>query len=433
MKKTICLCLFIAFSMFFFNSCQEEYEKAPEIEIQSPTRNQLFEYGDTLFIRAKIKDEIPIKSVSVALLNEDRTPKSAQYKTDYHAKEINYYEEIPLNISKLETGNYFIHLFARNEYNSKSVFLPISIKGMRWQMTGAFLVTKASASQLKVIIINENGNLTDFATLPGDFLASGMNIEYQSLVISGKSSGDLSVLSTIDGSLLWSRTNSQSSLHPYFQSLMVSDNRIFSGQHNSTIQCYDFAGGLIFSYALPGQRHAKNILFTQNRLFAETQDVLGGTRRLIQFYSGSSSPATDHTIIQEIVSWDYYNDRVLVFANVNNAGKIYTYNYQNNQFTLQKSTETPIVNATKKEGSHFFVACQDAVYLYDASVQNNLTKVINKAGIKNLFYNNYGEMLILHDTYNIYSYSVDTYQMVDQFVSPNEILNIHGRYSALID
>jgi hypothetical protein len=433
MKKTICLFLFIPFLLIFFNSCQEEYDKAPEVEIQSPSRNQLFQYGDTIFIRAKITDEIPIKSVSVALLNEDRTPRTAQLKTDYDAKSINYYEEIPLNISKLETGNYFIHLFARNEYNSKSIFLPISIKGMRWQMMGAFMVTKISEQQTGVILINELGNMTPFATLQGDFLASGMNIEYQSLVISGKSSGDLSVLSTIDGSVLWSIENSQSTLHPYFQSLMVSDNRIFSGQHNSTIQCYDFTGGLVQSYSLPGQRHAKKILFTQNRLFAETQDVLGGARRLIQFYGGSSSPATDHTIIQEIVSWDFYNDRVLIFANVNNAGKIYTYNYQNNQFTLQKSTETPIVNATKKEGSHFFVACQDAVYLYDASVQNTITKVIQKAGIKNVFYSDYGGTLLMHDAYNIYSCSVDTYQIVDQFVSPNEILNIHGRFTAIVE
>lgn len=433
MKKAIHFLFIILFLLVFFNSCVDEYDKAPEIIFETPDRNQVFQYGDTIFIRAKITDEVPIKSVSVELLNENRTPRTAQYKTDYNATEINYYEEIILNISKLTTGKYFLRLIARNENNSKSVFLPISINGMQWKLTGIFLITKISEQQTGITSLNENGDNLDVATLQGDYLASGMNIEYQSLIVSGKNSGDLSILNTEDGLLAWSIPNSISGLHPFFNSLHISDNRIFSGQRNSTIKCYDFAGGIVNSYGLPGERLATNILYTQNRLFAETENVLGGTRRLIQYHSGSSSPVTDHTIVQDIISWDYYNDRLIIFANVNNAGKIYTYNFANNIFTLLKTTETPIAMATSKQGSEFFVACQDAVYLYDASVQNKLTKVINQANIKNIFYDSYGEKLFIHNPHNLYIINADTYQIMEQFVSPDEILNIHGRYSAIIE
>lgn len=432
MKKHIRFLFIISFLLVFFNSCVDEYDKAPEIMFETPSRNQVFQYGDTVFIRAKITDEVPITSVSAELLNEDKTSRTAQYKTDYNAKEINYYEEIILNISKLNSGNYFLHIMARNEKNSRSVFLPIAINGIKWKLTEVFLITKISEQQTGITSINENGDNINVATLQGDYLASGMSIEYQSLIISGKNTGDLSILNTEDGSLAWSIPNSISGLHPFFNSLHISDNRVFSGQRNSTIKCYDFAGGLVNSYGLPGERLAKNILYTQNRLFAETEDVLGGTRRLIQYYSGSS-PATDHIIIQDIISWDYYNDRLIIFANVNNAGKIYSYNFINNVFTLLKTTETPITMATSKQRSEFFVACQDAIYLYDASVQNKLTKVINQSNIKNIFYDSYGENIFMHNSYNLYIINAETYQIIEQFVSPNEILNIHGRYSAITE
>lgn len=432
MKKHIHFLFIISFLLVFFNSCVDEYDKAPEIIFETPSRNQVFQYGDTVFIRAKITDEVPITSVSAELLNEDKTSRTAQYKTDYNAKEINYYEEIILNISKLSSGNYFLHIMARNEKNSRSVFLPIAINGIKWKLTEVFLITKISEQQTGITSINENGDNINVATLQGDYLASGMSIEYQSLIISGKNTGDLSILNTEDGSLACSIPNSISGLHPFFNSLHISDNRIFSGQRNSSIQCYDFAGSLVNSYEMPGERLAKNILYTQNRLFAETEDVLGGTRRLIQYYAGSS-PITDHTIIQDIISWDYYNDRLIIFANVNNTGKIYTYNFINNVFTLQKTTESLIVTTTSKQGSEFFVVCQNAIYVYDASVQNNLTKVIDQANIKNIFHDSSGENIYIHDTYNIYVFNTDTYQMIEQFVSPNEILNIHGRYSAITE
>lgn len=432
MKKTICFLFIISFFSIFFNSCVDEYDKAPEIKFNTPEKNQIFQYGDTIFIRAKITDEIPIKSISAELLDADKIPRTSQYKTDYNSTGISYYEEIVLNISKLTSGNYFLHIIARNENNSKSVFLPITINGLQWKLTGIFLITKISEQQTGVAFINENGDIINIATLQGDYLASGMNIEYQSLIVSGENTGDLSILNTEDGLLAWSIPNSISELHPFFNSLHISDNRIFSGQRNSSIQCYDFAGSLVNSYEMPGERLAKNILYTQNRLFAETEDVLGGTRRLIQYYAGSS-PITDHTIIQDIISWDYYNDRLIIFANVNNTGKIYTYNFINNVFTLQKTTESLIVTTTSKQGSEFFVVCQNAIYVYDASVQNNLTKVIDQANIKNIFHDNSGKNIFIHDTYNIYVFNTDTYQMIEQFVSPNEILNIHGRYSAITE
>lgn len=432
MKKTITFLFIIPFFTIFFNSCVNEYDKAPEIEINTPERNQVFQYGDTVFIRARITDEISIKSVSVELLDANRIPRTAQYKTNYDATGISYYETIILDINKLTSGNYFIHLIARNENNSKSIFLPITINGMQWQLAGMFLITKISEQQTGITLINENGDNTNVTALQGDYLASGMNIEYQSLIVSGKSTGDLSILNTEDGLLAWSIPNSISELHPFFNSLHISDNRIFSGQRNSAIQCYDFAGGLVNSYGLPGERLSENILYVQNRLFAETKDVLGGTRRLIQYHSGSV-PITDHTIIQDIISWGYYNDRLIVFANVNNTGKIYTYNFTGSIFTLQKTTATPIETAISKEGSEFFVACQDAVYLYDASVQNKLTKVINQAGIKNIFYNSYGENIFVHDQFNLYVFNINNYQMMEQIVSPDEILNIHGKYSTTIE
>ncbi len=429
MKKTKIFSLLFSSAFLILSSCNKDIDFSPVIDVKTPLQNQSFAYGDTIFVRAEIQDKIPIVSVSVSLVNSAKAEVSPQQIKAFDQKLINTYNEIVLDNLQLESGQYYIHIIARNESNSKSYFHPIQISGIQRVWNGLFIITKSSSQGLDVLFMDTIGIVSPFLNVNGDYLNSDINNKYQRLVICGSKTGDLSAVNLETKNIAWSVSNQSSLDNPYFYSLFVNSDRVFCGLRNSEIRSYDFSGTLAYSYSLSGQRYAENILVTSDRVYAQTTDVLGGIKRLIQFYTGSSLSITDHTIPMEIKSWFWQDGKLLVFANTGNTGRIYFYNYINNSFTLLNNTPSAIVCATPFLSPNYFVVCTDGVYVYNSSSANSLHNVISKTGILNMVFDSQIQKIFIQKSNQLQIYSYPDYQKTFEYNSSNEIVNLHLWYN----
>lgn len=429
MKKAIFVLGLISYFFILFVSCNKEITTSPEITVNSPLHNQAFEYGDTIFVNAVVKDEIPVISVSVSLVNEDKTEVSPQQNQTFDQNEVTVSKEIPLNDNTLQSGQYYVHIIAKNESNTRSFFLPIQITGIQHQWNGLFVVTRPSFEQIGIMLLDTNGEVNPFVSLNGDYLSSEMNSSYQQLVVCGYKTGDLTSIDVENKEIEWSVPNQSSNDNPYFYSLLLTENRILSAIRNSEINSYDFSGTLAYSYSLPGQRYAEKLLTSTERLYAQTTDISGGTSRLIQFYTGSSLTITDHTIAMTIKSWFWVDGKLLVFANTGNTGRIYSYNYINNTFTLLNNTNSEIVNACQISITDYLVTCSDGIYHYKNTSANALNLVISQSGVKNLVFDSIQQRIFFHKSNTLYAYSYPDFQNVFESSSANEIVNIHLWYN----
>lgn len=429
MKNTKFFVVFTVVLLTIIISCNKDDESSPEIRVKLPLQNQSFVFGDTIFISAEIKDKNQIVSVSVSLVNSSKQEVSPQQYQTYSEKQVNINNEIIIDDPLLESGQYFIHIVARNQNNSKSFFQPIQITGVQRELKGLFIITKPSPQNVSVLLVDSTETVSPFMSVSGDYLNSDINNKYQKLVICGSKTGDLSAVNIDTKTVDWTIDNLSYLDNQFFYALFVNQNRIFVANRNSEIHCYDFFGGLAYSFTLTGQRYAEKLLVASNRVFAQTADVLGGTKRLMQFYTGSSLVITDHTISMDIKSWYWNNGKLLVFANTGNTGRIYSYNYENNTFTLLNNTSSAIIQSDEVSVQDYFVVCNDGVYLYKANSSNALNQIISGNEIVNLIFDSENQRIFIHQSYKVEAYSYPDIQKVFEYNSSNEIVNLHLWYN----
>ncbi len=429
MKKAKFFLIIFIGGLLFQISCNKELNTSPIIDVKTPLQNQSFSFGDTIFVKAEIQDKVPIVSVSVSLVNSSKTEVSSQQNQTFDQKLVHVNNEIILDNPQLESGQYFIHIVARNDINSKSYFQPIQISGLQRSFRGLFLITKSSDQSLDVLLMDSNETVLPFLSINGDYLNSDINNKYQRLVICGSKTGNLTVVNLDTKIIDWSIVNQSTQDNPYFYSLVLTQNRIFSATRNSEIRSFDFSGSIVNSYSLTNQRYAENMLALSDRFFAQTTDVLGGAKRLIQFYTGSSLSISDHTISMDIKSWFWFDGKLIVFANTGNFGRIYSYNYTNNVFTLLNNTSSVITKVSPLSVSDYLIICNDGVYLYNAGSSNSMNKVISQNGIKNVIFDNVNQRVYIQSVNKIEVFTFPDFESRFEYNSSKEIVNLHLWYN----
>ena len=183
------------------------------------------------------------------------------------------------------------------------------------------------------------------------------------------------------------------------------------------------------SYNIVRDCNVNKTLNFQNRILIQTTDILGGGKRLLQFYQASSELVTQHTTNIVVVDWFWDGERVLVFSTNGNYSSIQKYNYTNSQFTSIHNINNLIKRVIQINNTDFIIATENQIMLYKNGINQSLNSILDIDAVEKMLYEPISESLFLSQNNKLLQYSYPELMLKNEFDFGNEILDIHLWYN----
>ncbi|MEI6348339.1 MAG: DUF4625 domain-containing protein [Bacteroidota bacterium] len=408
------LIFFLIFSLITL-SCKKdlEDETAPTIIITSPNTNAVFDVGDTMTIVAHIEDNKLVSSIKVSILNQDRLEVLTSRNFTGNANTFNLNTKIIIDNQNIESGLYYICVVASDGINTKNQFLEIHITGKPKKLLGIVYISDQGNNVLHIRNYDTTSTDNLMLSISGDYSCSELNSKYQKLFVAGARFGKLNAINLTDNNIDWSVDNESNNTQPWFYQLYFNSNTIYCATQNGVVSGYSMNGIRTALYSIGTNWHAKNMLESEGRFFAEVENQTNVYPQLAQFYNSS------HVFIsQQIMNFNgvkifpQASESIYVFGNTNNIGNIYLYNFLLQSFSLLHNVDNEtIIDVAMVSSRQFLVLTTNGVYWFNNQQLNSLVQLCIFQG---------GQQLLYDDLSN--SYFVVKSNQITQYTFPNGLL-----------
>lgn len=429
-KKAIFYLLILFFTVVIFQSCDKDYGDAPpEINILWPNAHKSFTFEDTIKVQVEVKDKYVVKTVSIALVDQNRVLVLPKQSFEIDRKEKYIEAKMLLNNVNMHSDTYYIHLEATNGVAKVTKLLPIKYSAKDMQIMGLLAITKVDNNNVEIKLLDTVSEISSFANFNVDYLTSSLSSKYSKLIISGEKHADFHAIDLNTKETEWTILNLSNGDMPYFTNLHTNENRIFVGIRPSKLLEYTWDGSKMHSYNIVRDCNVNKTLNFQNRILIQTTDILGGGKRLLQFYQASSELVTQHTTNIVVVDWFWDGERVLVFSTNGNYSSIQKYNYTNSQFTSIHNINNLIKRVIQINNTDFIIATENQIMLYKNGINQSLNSILDIDAVEKMLYEPISESLFLSQNNKLLQYSYPELMLKNEFDFGNEILDIHLWYN----
>lgn len=418
--------LLLPLIIIFLHACKDTWDYSPPvIHVFQPQAGYSLNVPDTLLIKGEVQDDRIIRSVTVALLNQDKIPVAAPR---YFYPESSYFK---LNTSliiadkTLKSGSYNLAVTASDGYQVKNSYVTLSVNETPYTLLGYLAVT-APLSFISAINIMDIAFKTDTTIIfPKTFRASGINNLWDQFYFVSEIPGVIHTFSTDSWELL--RQYAAAPPRPEFTGLWIDGQTIFSTL-NGDAGILNRYGDLILRSPPMSSKSMQNIAADDKFIYAEHVSLDGAETELTVFYRVTGMLRVQLLIKQDIACLIPYKGKVLLLANAPGQGIISDYDPGSMKLTeLLRLNQVKIISAIKIDDQFFIILTDTKVLLYD-NVNNKVSDYMNSAYLFGRF-----------DSVNKYLYLVNgqvldviylqTSALLHQEVFDNKIVDFHIIYN----
>jgi hypothetical protein len=369
-KKWFLFCLIL----ISLTACKKDADTAdPLIAFLEPSVPVEISLPDTLDVKIRVTDDRIIQSVTVNLVNDDKTPivKGRSF-VPLHAA---YLAEASFVLvdKAIESGSYSIQVIAFDGTNTKTEYLEVYLQEIPRELLGFIAVTAPLSFRSKIIRLNaEFATDTEFV-MPETFHLSAIHCLWERFLFVSAEPSVMTAFNPFTFEPEWEAAASPP--RPVFTSVMTDQDIIFSTD-NGDAGIMDIDGNVILRTA-PYYNMTINCLAADDRYIYVSQHTTGGTNNeLTVFYRETGAIRSRELVASEIAALAAVNDRVLLFMPAIEGIEIYSYNTEN--FILNKLNELPGENlvSVEKISENEIIICTDSrvvTYEVDADRFNTFT------------------------------------------------------------
>lgn len=420
------LCVFLLFLVLV--SCKKQEESSiPVIAYFSPEHNQQFTVFDSIRVVADIADEKIIASVRVNLTDENFIAVSPSQTYFPNATSFSLNTYLHISDDKLIGGSYYVLIRADNGTNFKNQYQQIHISALEREYEQTVVITDGGLNSLNVFGTEDFESTSSLFSVNGDFVASEISSVEHLLFIAGKNLTNVNAWNLETNSLSWAIDITPGNpMHN--KGCLYFDELLYTSYNYDYIHGYIVGGQLGFSTSID-EFDAPGRIYKHNEfIVVEVQKKNGHNPFIATYFELTGNEKQRRFMAFDVI--DFYSadaNNVIIIANQDGNGEIYTYDVNNDILTHMTGVQEK-VNASVQTGTKDIVLSgNSSTYLYSMEF-GHLVTILNK-GSQVLAYEEFSESIIagMNKKIEVYSYP----EMVNQktLLFSDTILDIHIQYS----
>jgi hypothetical protein len=357
---------FICVLSVLFSGCRKESDtRSPSVTVFQPLKGSIYSVYDTILISALISDESKLESVKISLLDAEQKPVLSSLIFTPTTSQYNLNSGLPIDDIHLVGGVYTLQVKAFDGTNFTNTYLDIQINEIPKELKSVIVVSRGGIYGTEISAFNEDGEWKKVLSLNGDYNVSDISSYSQIIYTAGALSGNLNATSLPAGPVVWQIPLVASPPYRYFEDVLCSWPLLYVAYYNGSIYGYDKNGMVLFSTNIQAGYFPGKLGIVNNLLLASMQSKTGNASLLTAYYMASGSIMQSVNIPVDVVAFEYEdNNRVLVFGNDANSGKIMEYTVSQNYLRLLYDFPERIFAIARKDDNNFFVAGGQAVHWY---------------------------------------------------------------------
>lgn len=358
--------LLLAFFLMLFFSCTKEEEVSnPEITVNSPQPYTAYSMGDSIPVIAEIADAEGITSVKVVLVTEEVAIVNGEIARSFDGVqtklEINW--NYPLDNTQLESGLYYLQIQAKSNDGQKSQYIEVYISEMAVATEKAMVLSKKQDGNFHLGDISTDGNyMVRISDLGFKADRMAVNSQTQQLFLLSASPGRLRAYDAGDYQLQWIIEASQ----PYsvFTDIFIGPGNVYVSSENGELIGLNSAGNIQFTAEADQDYIPRQLAVGEDYVLTYAEKRNGPDRFVRVYYNGTGVYIHQREVEEKVIEIvPDENDLFYLFANKDNAGRIYACEAENNELILLKDVNQgmieTVVSATEnsiylKAGDYWF-------------------------------------------------------------------------------
>jgi hypothetical protein len=419
-------------SLLFFNivlSCEKEMvHSIPEITINSPVENQVFEVRDTIQIDADISDEVNLISIKVGLVNQELIsvqpavylyPQSASFKL-----RIDY----PISETNLESGEYYLLISANNEFNYRNNYHKIFINALPQQIEEIIVLTEKNSNLIGVFSVTETDPVTLLFDIDCDFAASESDSRNRRLYVAGLNLINLRAYDFETSEMVWQK-DAFPPLPLHVSDCLYFDKELYASFASYYIYGYRYDGSLVFNTTVEEGTLPSRLFKFNEFILADLQSKTGDNSFLSTYYQITGTEKQRLIIHFKVVEFFSADDDILLIAsNENSNGLLQMYDPYGNILTDMLNIPGTIICGVKLSETEFLIGTDNGNFLLSLNPAS-LIPVLPEIEAYRFRFDPLNQIIYSSEPnlINVISYPAMTVQ--NTFTFTDSILNFHLIYN----
>jgi hypothetical protein len=409
MKRCLGYFLFLLIVLVLLISCQDEedYIKPPVTIIETPVNDQLFAFGDTLFILARFSHFRNMATIKVSLVNSNLSPVLPALNFDVFDKDYTLNTFLLLDDISLTDGNYFIQLKIQDESSSWNEWIDIQYVSVEKQLISLVAVASPQVNTCDVFEVFTDGNVAKLFSFPGDHSASGLNSAYNTFFTAGQSQNGLMAWNLSSSRLLWNIPAVFDPVQPWIRDFYATENEVFLSTREGYIEGYDILGRVAFRSQQFQNGVFTKILRSKDKILGIFEPYNGASRELVVFNYPGGTLFRSLQINGEVVELSNYSqDVVLLFVNQPERALVYEYSLNNHTLVELKTFSFQNMRLVAgKNAEPYFILSGDEVWWYRPQ-SNSSTMFLKRADISLMVFEELNNILYVASGLHILGYDL---------------------------
>jgi hypothetical protein len=357
-------------ALLFCFSCSkgDDYITPPFVIISNPFQNQIFGYGDTIFIKASISHFREIENIKISLLNKAFSPvlPVLNYSVNVNDYQINTY--FVLEDINLDEGEYFIQIKVSDKQSSWNEWADIRIAEVARELKSVIAVVAKTdiINAFEVFETPLNGNSSKLYDFSGDHLGSEVNSKYNIHFTVGRIYNGLIAWDMDKKIPGWSIPAIVDPPQEWFYSLYADDKEVFVSTRDGYVIGYDRFGKVSFRSLQFQNGKFTHFVRHQNTLIAVFEPFNSHLQELVVFNYPGGTVQRRLQISGNVKHLSVYNSgSILVFSD--QATKLSVFEFTIENSTLVKLKDFAFENCDIVIGSgkdHYFISSGNEIWWY---------------------------------------------------------------------
>ncbi|MDY0101917.1 MAG: hypothetical protein RBS07_03205 [Lentimicrobium sp.] len=413
-------------------SCQDEdeYIPPPVTIIVTPVNDQLFAFGDTLFIQARFSHFRNMATIKVSLVNSSLSPVLPAMNFDVFDTDYLLNTYLLLDDISLSDGEYFIQLKIQDETSSWNEWIDVKYVSVDKQFISVVAVVSPQVNTYDVCEGAIEGNSLKLFSFSGDHCASGLNSASNTFFTVGQSQNGLTAWNLNTSQLLWNASVVFDPVQYWIHGFYDDENEVFVSNRNGFIEGYDILGRVSFRSQQFQNGFFTKILRSTDKLLGIFEPYNSSFRELVIFNYPGGTLFRSLQINGEVLEMSNYSkDVVLLF--VNQPERALVYEYSLNSHTLVELKTFSFQNirlVSGKNAEPYFILTGDEVWWY-RPLSNSSTLYLKRENIVGMAFEELSNTLFVASGQHILGYGLPNANPVFNVELPSPVITFNLRYN----
>ena len=396
-RYTICAVLLSAISFYSCKKDKSKDEKGPTISVINPSSGLFFNVFDTMAVKATVKDENTITSISIGLLYENYITAQSFVNFAATGATTNMDTKYVIDDFHLPTGNYLFAIYASDGENVSKSYTSIHITASPLVKTG-YLVLNDNFNTVSIQRLDTNFGVGSSFIHQGVFVSSALSNYHQRIFVNGSATKDFYCYDFNTGSPKWQISNFGAG-QSYFTNTHSDGKNVFIATTDGVITKYNYLGNNYTSYSYTDPFYYPEFFYLHSSYgLSQYYWSAGGLRKLVVHQNNNGNSINEYIINFNIVFMsERTSNEVFVIGNdQSNQGFIKTFNISQNSFYSPLTLPLgKVLSATEIDNDNLLIAHADGnIYKYTYST-GNLISIISGISASRIKYDsNRNELLV---------------------------------------